>query len=92
MKHAFASHVALAPDRPDVLAPLIQSLRTEAAAKKLAWLTLGFAANDPYLAAVRAKFRCREYHSRIYVVRWSDVGGSASELDGRVLAPEVALL
>jgi len=41
---------------------------------------------------VRAKFRCREYHSRIYIVRWPDLGGSAIELDGRVLAPEVALL
>jgi len=92
LNHAFASRVAVAPDRPDVLAALIQSLRTDAAAKTLAWLTLGFAANDPYLAVVRARFPCREYHSRIYVVRWPDLGGSASELDRRVLAPEVALL
>jgi hypothetical protein len=91
LNHAFASHVALAPDRPDTLAALIQALRTDAAAKTIAWLTLGFAANDPHLATVRAKCR-REYHSRIYIVRWPDFGGSASELDGRVLAPEVALL
>jgi hypothetical protein len=92
LNHAFASHVAFPPHRPDALAALIQSLRTDAAARKLAWLTLGFAANEPGLAVVRAKFRCREYRSRIYVVRWPDLGGSARELDGRVLAPEVALM
>jgi len=92
LNHAFASHVALAPDKPDALAALIQTLRTDAAARELSWLTLGFATNDPHLAVVRAKFRYREYRSRIYVVRWQDLGGSASELDGGVLGPEVALL
>ena len=92
LNHAFASHVAITPDRPDALVALIHTLRTYAAARKIEWLTLGFAANDPHLATVRAKFRAREYRSRLYLVRWPDLGGAARELDGRCLAPEVALL
>jgi hypothetical protein len=55
-------------------------------------LTLGFASNDPRLASIRRHFRCREYVSRLYVVSWPGIGGTARELDDRPLAPEVALL
>jgi hypothetical protein len=63
-----------------------------AAGRRIEFLTLGLAANDPSLALLRRKFKCREYRSRVYVVRWPGLGGSASELDGRCLGPEVALL
>jgi len=92
LANAFVSHLAVAPDKPEALNALIAELRAVAAVRDLELLTLGFAANDPRLATIRGKFRCREYRSRIYVVRWPNLGGSASELDGRVLAPEVALL
>jgi len=41
---------------------------------------------------VRAHFGCRDYRSRLYVVNWPGIGGAACELDGRILAPDVALL
>jgi hypothetical protein len=55
-------------------------------------LTLGFAANDPRLAIMRAHFRRREYLTRLYLVRWPELGGGAAELDTRILAPDIALL
>jgi hypothetical protein len=92
LSHAFVSHVAVEPDRPDIFTELIESLRGVAAHRGIKLLTLGFAANDPRLAWLRGNFRGREYRSRLYLVSWPEFGGKAHELDGRVLAPEVALI
>ncbi|MDB6064198.1 MAG: hypothetical protein JWR26_406 [Pedosphaera sp.] len=87
--NAFVSHLAVWPAE---LAAFVRELRALAAKRRIEFLTMGFAAKDPNLALVRRNFRCREYWSRLYVVRWPDIGGAAGELDGRLLAPEVALL
>ena len=41
---------------------------------------------------IRTRFKRREYRSRIYIVRWPNMGGGAGQLDHRVLQPELALL
>jgi hypothetical protein len=87
--NAFVSHLAAAADEQ---IRLIAELRRMAAQRRIELLTLGFAANDPRLATLRSHVRCREYRSRLYVVRWPEIGGAARELDDRFLAPEVALL
>lgn len=92
LRNVYVSHLAIDLNKPDLLLQLIAELRRGAAQRKIELLTLGFAANDPKLAVMRRNFRGREYHSRLYVVRWPDCGGAAQELDGRVIAPEVALL
>jgi len=92
LAHAFVSHLAVEPENSDALIALVSKLRMCAAGRRIEFLTLGFAANDPRLILLRRKFDCREYRSRIYVVRWPGLGGSASELDGCCLGPEVALL
>ncbi len=92
LANAFVSHLAVAPDEPDALIALLAGLRGLAAQRQIELLTLGFAANDPRLDTVRRNFRLREYHSRLYIVRWPRTGGAASELDARILAPETALL
>jgi hypothetical protein len=71
---------------------LFQQLANSARRRKIELLTLGFASNDPRLQIIRRNFRCREYLSRLYVVSWPGIGGTARELDDRPLAPEVALL
>jgi hypothetical protein len=55
-------------------------------------LVVGFDANDPILDIVRKNLKCREYRSRMYVVHWPGTGAGATDLDGRLLGPEVALL
>ncbi|NOS69841.1 MAG: hypothetical protein HOP33_07915 [Verrucomicrobia bacterium] len=90
--NAFISHLAVASDDKVSLLTLVAKLQATAKLRDIELLTLGFAANDPRLAIVQKQFRCREYRSRLYVVRWPGIGGAAEELDGRILAPEVALL
>lgn len=92
LAHAFVSHLAVDPAESNAFLGLIARLRTVAAGRGIEFLTVGLAANDSRLASLRRSFRCREYRSRIYVVRWPGLGGSAQELDGRSLGPEVALL
>jgi hypothetical protein len=90
LANAFASH--LAASTSESLVELMGELIRQAAGRGLEFLTAGFAANDPRLAALTNHIRARDYRSRIYVVTWPEIGASASELDNRVLAPEVALL
>jgi hypothetical protein len=94
LAHAFVTHLATRNQDPVILPLLnmIASLCTRAANRGIELLTLGFAAHDPRLATIRRHFRCRAYQSRIYVVSWPGIGGTARDLDERVLAPEVALL
>jgi hypothetical protein len=92
LANAFVSHLAVAPDEPETLPGLLEELRDLAAQRGIDLLTLGFAARDPRLGTLRRRFRCREYHSRLHVVRWPECGGPAHELDERIPAPEVALL
>jgi hypothetical protein len=92
LANAFVSHLNVAPDEPDALIALTAELRSLAAQRQIEILTLGFAANDSRLATIRQSFRVREYHSRLYVVRWPEIGGAAGDLDARIFAPETALL
>ena len=92
LSQALVSHVAGSGDDTDSLVELIDQLGTAAMRGNIEFLTLGFAANDPRLKAARSKFLCREYRSRLYAVRWAEMGGPAAVLDHRVLQPELALL
>jgi hypothetical protein len=87
---AFASHLASKTD--ESLLHLIQQQAISARRRGIELLTLGFASNDPRLELIQQNLRCHEYRSRLYVVHWPGIGGTARELDNRVLAPEVALL
>jgi len=87
---AFASH--LASKTESSLLHLIRQLANSARQRGIELLTLGFASNDPRLKIIRRNFRCHEYRSRLYVVSWPGIGGTARELDNRLLAAEVALL
>lgn len=92
LAQAYVSHLAVAPTNPAALLPLLGKIGATAAGLGIELLTLGFGANDPRLALVRSRFRCRQYRSRIYLVRWPDRGASPGALDGRPLGLEVALL
>ena len=91
LAHAFLSPLALALDATDRLPDLVAELSARAARGGLEFLTLGFAANDPRLALLRARYRCRSYVSRIYRVIWPHDRDPLS-LDPRPLLPEIAFL
>jgi hypothetical protein len=92
LANAFASPLAFASEGKAEFLKFIEVLQHDAQRRQIEYLTLGFAANDPHLAMVQKAFPSREYRSRLYVVRWPGIGRSATELDGRMVAPEVALL
>ena len=86
---AFISHVAGSATE---LPALIRQLQAAAFGHGLEYLVLGFDARDPRLAIIRKSFRPRQYVGRLYAVHWEDGAAAAQALDGRLLAPEVALL
>jgi hypothetical protein len=92
LANAFTTQLVAEPGNPHSLTDMINLLRWTASQRGIEFLTIGFASDDPRLAVVRSNFRRREYLTRLYMVRWPEFGGSASELDRRILAPEVALL
>ncbi len=89
---AFVSHLGFAGGDPEALLDLLAVIRGAAKVKRIELLTLGFAANDPLLEKIRARFRTREYRSRLYLVRWPGIGGAAKDLDGHLLNPDVSFL
>lgn len=92
ISNAFVSHVFGDAAQPDTLIELISELHGIARQRGIEMLTLGFAANDPRLETICRNFRHQKYRSRIYIVRWPNIGGAASELNNMILAPEVSLL
>jgi hypothetical protein len=91
LANAFVLNLA-ASEKPGATVQLLKMLLSFAAERGIELLSLGFAANNLRLSWIRQCFRCREYHSRLYVVRWPELGGTARELNGQNLSPEVALL
>jgi hypothetical protein len=77
---------------PQCLLALIDSSLVLASRRRLDFLTLGFAAADPRLAAVRSRFRGREYVSRLFQVHWPDEYSPRIVFDEKLPFPEVALL
>lgn len=92
LPHAFVSHLATTSCDASCLTNVLTELAVNARKRGIELLTLGFAANDFRLETICGQFRCRKYRSRIYIVRWPGIGGSARELDGRLMNPEAALL
>lgn len=92
LANVFVCHLAIERGDPEALISLIGTMGRSLSGQGIEFLTLGFASNDPRLVLLRRKFRCREYSSRIYVVRWPDLGLSVRDLDGRCLGLETALL
>lgn len=92
LSNAFVSHLFGKEGPSDTLVQLISELRSIATHRAIELLTLGFAANDPRLEVVCRRFRHRKYRSRIYIVRWPQIGGAADELTNAILLPEAALL
>jgi hypothetical protein len=93
LSHAFVSHVATPPDRPELIEPLIQSLHGSANTLDVDSFTIGFDARDPRLPIVRGAFGGVEYRTQLYLVHWPDGAADADAFDRtRIVAPEVALL
>lgn len=92
LSHVYLSHLAGDADRPETAQWLVHSLFGSPEARDADYLTLAFDSRDKRLPYFRRTFGAREYTSRLYAVFWDDGAELARELDGRLLAPEVATL
>jgi hypothetical protein len=90
LAQGFISHLAVAEDQPDLLIELVAALNRDAAVQRLDYLMLGLSEGDPRLTTLRAHFKFREYHSRLYSVRWPE--SENQTFKGRIANPELALL
>lgn len=81
-----------AVDDPRHWAPLLGALRAAASDRALAWLLIGRDARDPELGALHRLRIAREYHTRLYDVRWPDAPSFSDAWNDLPFRPEVALL
>jgi hypothetical protein len=84
------SPLAVPSDKPELALTLVESILPIAAERGLEFCAIGFAADDSRLKTLRNHFRCREYNTRLYQVRWKDTNNPT--LDGRPFLPELAFL
>ena len=92
LAHGFLSPLAVPLDDRPALMAMVESSLLAAANRGLEYLTMGFACNDPRLAAVRNHFRCREYRNHLFQVRWKNENSPRITLNENLILPEVSLL
>jgi hypothetical protein len=92
LSQAFVSPLASPWDEPEVCIELMERVLDAVATRRIEMVTVGFCGNDPRLTAVRRRFRCREYHTRLYRVRWPQFEDGVARLDDGLICPEVSLL
>ena len=90
LRCAYLSHVAIDTGAAGDLADLLAAARVRARERGFDVVLTGGASAGALADVVRAAPRGREYRSTLYVVRWPD--DPAAALDGRPVAPELALL
>ncbi len=92
LANGYLSPLAVVPVNEQYLPDLVETFFLSAVDRGLEFITLGFAADDPRLNVVRKRFRCREYLSRLFQVRWKNEGSNVVNLNDNLIFPEVAWL
>ncbi|MBN9688693.1 MAG: hypothetical protein J0M24_00515 [Verrucomicrobia bacterium] len=92
LANAFVSPLASAEADESLVPDLVAGLFPEAVEQGLEFLTLGLGEGDPQIAALRRRFPCRTYMSRIYRVSWDEDPDPIGALDGRLFRPDISLL
>ena len=87
-----APMLGAAVEEPRHWAPLIRALRADAAARGIDWLAIARDARDPQLDALRRLLSAREYHTRLYDVRWPDMYDWPDPWNASPFRPEIGLL
>ena len=90
LSHAFLSPLAIAAGHDALLSDLVAAFCTRAAVHGINYITVALPSRVAGLAALKRRFRCRAYASRLYRVRWP--GEPNVAFDDRPLLPDLALL
>jgi hypothetical protein len=89
---AYASHLAVDDDDADVFEALVGTTLSLARGRGLDQIVFGLSARHPLTPVACARFRSRQYRSRVYVVHWADGAAAAERVDSRPIQLEVAIL
>jgi hypothetical protein len=92
LRLVYLSHLAVEDDEPEIMAALVQAVRTDAKRRGQHLLVLGLSERHPLLAPLKRRFRYLEYNSLLCLVHWEDGAEAAAALDDRPPHVELAML
>lgn len=91
LRHSYACHLAIVDDNPIIFEGLLRKAYNYNVAQNYSYFMIGLAESNP-LRNIVERYRPLTYISQIYLVDWNENGDLLAKLDGRIPAPEVALL
>lgn len=92
ISQAFVSHLSSAVGRPELVEELFELLSATAHSMGIELMAFGLDVRDPRLKWIKSRLRARVYHTRLYMVHWTDDPQAVDPPDERLMYPEVALL
>ncbi len=92
IKHAYASHLAVDYDDPEIYKALVRSLYNHAVDDGFYYFMVGLCENHPFLEQTQKEYAHIDYKSILYLVTWDMDKDVQAELDDRLPAPEIAIL
>jgi hypothetical protein len=91
VRHAFASHLAVDNDDPQVAAALLAAVYNSAVTAGDDYLMLGLDMNHP-LGRLLRRYRRVVYATQLFLAAWGDEVELTRKLDGRQMGAEIAVL
>ena len=91
LRHSYACHLAIDRDNHAIFDALLRSVHNYNLEQKYSYFMIGLAESNPLRRAVEV-YRPLTYISQLYLMDWNDDGDLSAKMDGRIPAPEIALL
>lgn len=88
INYAYASHLAVDEDNPQIYQALLRGLHHRAVAEGFSYFLLGLSENHPLRQLTQDQYRHIDYTSIIYWVTWDE---HLPEIEERIAAPEIAI-
>jgi hypothetical protein len=92
LRQAYLAFAAVDDDDPAALRALVAAALSEARRRGYALGSIALADGNPMLPALKAAFRARAYHSRLYLVHWNHGREAVDRLQPRLPYVEASLL
>jgi hypothetical protein len=92
LRYAYASHLALDGDDPQLFAALLRAVYNATLRRGFNYFVLGLSEAHPLRPVLTRSYRHIAYTSQMYLMAWEDGLDAVRRVDGRVPGPEVALL
>jgi hypothetical protein len=91
LRHSYACHLAIDNDDSVIFEALLRNVYNHSVEQNYSYFMIGLTESNPLRHVVEA-YRPLTYISQIYLVDWDDHGDLLAKIDGRIPAPEIALL